>query len=336
MEEGASPKPVLTDRVRSQRFRAGAVIVVAVVVGLVLWLALRGGDNSSTTANTSAATEQQLKNLASSLGHPIYWMGPQSGYTYELFKGQDGSVHIRYLPAGTKVGSDQPYLTVATYPFANPYQALKNLKGDGLVFVNIPKGGIAEYTKKNPNDVHAAYPGVDYQIEVYDPSPGAAMGQLASGQLAQLGSARPSTQNVAPKPTAATAAGLAAAARGLGHPIYWVGPKPGHTYEFVGEPDGSTHIRYLPAGVKLGTSKPYLVVATYPFKNAYNATKALTKQKGNEAVSVPGGGVAVLTKSYPQDIHLAYPNVDYQIEIYDPSAARVSALVSSGKIQPIG
>jgi hypothetical protein len=184
--------------------------------------------------------------------------------------------------------------------------------------------------------LHAAYPGVDYQVEVYDPSPGAAMGQLVSGQLKTLGPAQQAQQAAAPKPTAATVAALATAARQLGHPIYWVGPKPGFTYEFVREPDGSTHVRYLPAGVKLGTSKPYLVIATYPFKNAFSATKALTKQKSNENVSIPGGGVAVLTKSYPQDIHLAYPNSDYQIEIYDPSAARVRQLVSSGAIQPIG
>jgi hypothetical protein len=336
VEERTTPEPLLTDRVRSQRFRAGAVIVLAVVVGLILWLVLRGGNDSSTTTNSTAASEQQLKHLASSLGHPIYWMGPQPGYTYELFRGQDGSVHVRYLPAGAEVGSDNPYLTVATYPFANPYQALKNLKGSDIVFVNIPKGGIAEYTKKNPNDLHAAYPGLDYQIEVFDPSPGAAMGELVSGQLAALGKVRAAQQAAAPKPVAATAAGLASAARQLGHPIYWVGPKRGNTYEFVRGQDGSTHVRYLPAGVKLGTSTPYLVVATYPFKNAYNATKALTKQKSNEEISTPGGGVAVFTKSYPQDVHLAYPKSDYQIEIYAPSAASVRELVSSGKIQPIG
>src|SRR6266550_3574480 len=181
MEQQASPEPSLTGRARTQRFRAGAVIVIAVAVGLILWLALRDNGDSTAT-NARATTQAQLRTLAASVRHPIFWAGPRPGYTYEFQKLTDGSIHIRYLPSGTQVGTNTPYLTVATYPFVNTYSALKNLKGKNIVFIRIPRGGIAEYKKQNPLDLHAAYPGVDYQIEVFDPTPGTARGLLASGQ----------------------------------------------------------------------------------------------------------------------------------------------------------
>jgi hypothetical protein len=330
-----TPERAPIARVRSQRFRAGAVLVLALVLGLILWLALRS-DNSSTPTNATAVTEVGLSNLAASVKHPIFWVGPRPGFTYELRHLQDGSIHVRYLPSGVDVGNANPYLTVATYPFRNPYQALKNLKSKDIVFVKIPKGGIAEYTKKNPADVHAAYPGVDYQVEVYDPTPGTAMGLLVSGQLTALGDLRAGSAGPAPKPTAATFAELKAVAKDLGHPIYWAGPKKGYTYELLRTSDGQVHIRYLPKGVEVGSATPYLTVGTYPFPNAFKATNGLTSQKNTAQVQMPGGGVAVLSKSYPQSIHLAFPSSDLQIEVYDPSAAKARALVSSGQVQAIG
>lgn len=232
MEEGTVPKPAPVARVRSQRFRAGAVIVLAVVIGLILWLALRGNGSSSTSAGVTAVTESQIESLAASVNHPIFWLGPRQGVTYELKRLASGTINIRYLPSGEDVGTSKAYQAVATYPFPNAYQALKNLKGKDIVFLKIPNGGIAEYTKKYSQSVHAAYPGVDYQVEVFDPTPGAAAGLLVSGQLTALGDLKAVSVKPEPKPTAASAAELKSLARSLGHPIYWVGPKKGYTYEF--------------------------------------------------------------------------------------------------------
>ena len=44
----------------------------------------------------------------------------------------------------------------------------------------------------------------------------------------------------------------------------------------------------------------------------------------------------MVDKSYPKSIHLAYPGSDYQVEVFDPSAAAARALVSSGQVEPIG
>jgi hypothetical protein len=335
MDERTVSRPSLTARARTQRFRAGAVIVLAVAVGLVLWLALRSG-SSSRSSNATAVTEAGIRSLAASVKHPIFWVGPRQGYTYELLQPQDGSIHIRYLPSGVGVGSSNPYLTVATYPFGNPYDALRKLKGKDIVFLKIPNGGIAEYTKKYPVSVHAAYPGVDYQVEVYDPTPGTATGLLASGQLSAFGDLKAGSASSAPKPTAASVADLSSLAKDLGHPIYWAGPKRGYTYELLRTSGGQVHIRYLPPGVKVGSTQPYLTIATYPFPDAFRVTRGLTKQKNTAEIKMPGGGVAVLTKSYPQSIHLAFPRSDFQIEVYDPSAPRARSLVTSGQVRAIG
>ncbi len=336
MEEGTARKPVLTDRVRSQRFRAGAVIVIAVILGLILWLALRGNDSSSKQNNASAATQAQLESLANSLKQPIFWVGPRPGNTYELMHQQNGNINVRYLPSGAKVGSTTPYLSVATYPFVNAYEALKAIKAKDVVFMKIPGGGIAEYSKTYPQSVHAAYPNVDYQIEVYDPSPGTATGLLVSGQLSHLGKIRKQGPEAASKPTAMSAKEIAALPRSLGHPVYWLGAEKGSTYSVIRSPNGNVSIRYLPHGVPLATTKTYPSVATYPFPNAYRSTKALTKNPTVRRLTVPNGGVAVYDTGYPQSIHVAYPSSDVQIEVYDPSAARARAAVTSGQLIRLG
>jgi hypothetical protein len=336
MEEQTVSRPSVTARARTQRFRAGAVIVLAVAIGMVLWLALEDNGSSSIPAGVSAATEGQIKSLAASVNHPIFWVGPRAGYTYELKRLTNGTINVRYLPSGVALGSSKPYLSVATYPFPNAYQALRNIKGSDIVFLKIPKGGIAEYTKKYPQSVHAAYPGVDYQVEVFDPTPGTAAGLLVSGELSALGNLKAGSGAAAPKPTAASTAELRSLAKSLGHPIYWVGPKRGYTYELTRTTSGKVTIRYLPPRVKVGSPKPYLSVGTYPFPKALAAIQKLAKQKDIDQIKLLGGGLAVISKSYPQSIHLAYPRSKFQIEVYDPSAARARSTVLSGQVRTIG
>ena len=75
-----------------------------------------------------------------------------------------------------------------------------------------------------------------------------------------------------------------------------------------------------------------MTVATYPFGGAF---QALENVKDGQHISIPGGGIALVNPSYTKSIHLAYPNVDYQAEVYDPTPARVLELVRSGQIRPV-
>ena len=119
-------------------------------------------------------------------------------------------------------------------------------------------------------------------------------------------------------------------------PIFWLGRKAGDTYEFTRSRDGNIYVRYLPAGVAVGTAKPYLTVATYPFPGAYAALEKQAAAKSAVTAKLAGGGIAILDNNYPESVHIAYPNVPYQVEVYDPTPARSMQLVSAGELARLG
>jgi hypothetical protein len=133
-----------------------------------------------------AASPAELKSLAGSLGHEIYWAGPKTGYTYELNRNPNGSLFIRYLPAGVKVGASQQYLSVATYPFQGALAGIQRVaKQKGQRTIKLAGGGLAVYNPKNPKDIHLAFRGSNYQVEVYDPA-GKTPQLVASGRIASI------------------------------------------------------------------------------------------------------------------------------------------------------
>ena len=174
---------------RSRSIRVGAVVAIALAIGLVLWLVLRDGSSSSSTSPIPAGSKalpistKGLRTLAS-LGIPIYWIGARSGYEYELTKTPDNRVFIRYLPNGADVGTDKPYLTIGTYPAKGAYAAARRRAGlAGSTTIPAGNGAVAYYRSDSPTNVFLAYPGVDSTVEVYDPSPGRARDLVASGQV---------------------------------------------------------------------------------------------------------------------------------------------------------
>lgn len=325
--ERGSPAPS-----RSAQLRIAALVGILIVVALVLWLALRGNDSSkSQPLNASAVTNTQLSDLATKVGHPVFWLGGKSNNTYELTQSANGNIYVRYLPAGVAVGTTKPYLTVGTYPFPGAYAALQAVaKHSGETRIRIAHNGIAVVGASDPQSVHIAYPGIDYQVEVYDPSPGAATALVAAGKVAAFGSLAPPV-----KPEAITATGLSGLAKSLQHPIYWLGPKAG-TYELTQTSSGQVYLRYLPSGVAVGATQPYLTVATYPYPGALAALQAVAKSNGNSSFSLPGGGVAEFSTSDPRSVHVAYPGSDFQIEVFDPAAGAARHFVSSGQLKAIG
>jgi hypothetical protein len=136
-------------------------------------------------------------------------------------------------------------------------------------------------------------------------------------------------------PEAMSIQDLKAFAAAIGHPVYWAGPRPGTTYELTQTGNGRVYIRYLPQGVRVGVNKPFLTVATYPYPHAFAAIKALAK-KGAAPIKLDQGGMALVDRTYPKSIHLAYPSSDYQVEIFDPSPPRARDVVVSGQIAPVG
>jgi hypothetical protein len=157
------------------------------VSGKILPVESRSGPGQATAARPRAATLRQLRALDASPGKAVYWVGPQSGATYELTETSDNKVYVRYLAGGTKVGDPQPHTTVGTYPFQNPVAAVKGIaKDSGSRTFSVPGGGLAAVDEKHPTSVYVAFPGADYQIEVFDPSATRARDLVSSGRVAPV------------------------------------------------------------------------------------------------------------------------------------------------------
>jgi hypothetical protein len=136
-------------------------------------------------------------------------------------------------------------------------------------------------------------------------------------------------------PVAASPARLRVLARAIGHPLYWAGRRANVTYELTQTTDGKAFVRYLPKGVPLGVKRLYLIVATYPVKDAYKAVQTAGKESGGVTFRIARGGLAVYNRSAQTNVYFAYPDSKYQIEVYDPNPGRARQLVRSGAIRPI-
>ena len=79
-----------------------------------------------------------------------------------------------------------------------------------------------------------------------------------------------------------------------------------------------------------------LTVATYPVPRAFAALRRSAARNPNGTIRLSGGGLAVVDAGYPKSIHVAYPGVPYQVEVFDPSPARARAIVSSGQVKAVG
>jgi hypothetical protein len=310
--------------------RTRVVLGAAVAVAIIVAGCGGGGGSSNSTTNASAVavTPAGLRTLAVSLRQPIYWVGPAANMTYERTSVGNGRILVRYLPAGVKVGTSDPYLTVGTYTLPDAYAAAQRAASKpGAVQIKVATSAIAFSTKAHPLNAWITYPGSRYQIEVFDPSPGRARRLVASGRVARVpGSPRES------RPVVVSAKSLAKVAAAAQRPIYWAGPQPNQTYELTRTSQGGFLVRYLAPGAALGVATPRLTVGTYPVTNALAAVKRLSLAKGATTIKLTGGGLAVLNPRFPRSVYLAYPGSNYEVEVFDPSLARARQLVTSGQI----
>ena len=316
--------------------RLGAVAALAVAAGLVAWLLLREGGGGSThmrAVSAHAASPTELAALPSTVHHPVYWAGPQSGTTYEVRITSSGLVYLRYLPAGVPVGAKPGYLTIGTYPVKDALAAVRGLaKRVHATPLPLSGGGLAVQSTTHPSSVYFAAPGSDYQVEVFSPSPAQARSLVLSGQVVPIGT-QPRSAKAPAK--AATVADLHALAKSAGHAVYWAGPEAGTTYEQTETSDGRIYIRYLRGGASVGSAQPFLTIGTYPVQDAAAAVRGIAKRTGGRTFTTRGGGVAVVDPVHPTSVYLAFPGSNYEIEVFDPVAARARRLVASGGVVPV-
>jgi hypothetical protein len=315
------------------------VVVLAAAVGFgVWWLFIRSTTKSvpcQATATATAVSQQCLQTLAGS--SPIYWAGPQPDVTFELTEG-NGRTYLRYLPSGVASGSPDAYLTIGTYSFPNAYRSTLSVADEsGSVKLAAPGGAVAFYRRSRPTNVYLAFPGINDQIEVYDPNAAQGQALVTGGSIAAVGGAPTpaTTTSAANAAVAVSPSALKQLARTLGSPIYWAGTKSGDTYELRQTASGWVYIRYLPGGVAVGATQPYLTIATYPVENAFSITSDASGQSGTVKIPVTGGGVAFYAKARPNSVYLAFPGVNEQVEVFDPSAALGHRAVAKGEIRQV-
>jgi len=134
-------------------------------------------------------------------------------------------------------------------------------------------------------------------------------------------------------PVLASTAELKAVSKALRKPIYWAGPEKGYRYELTRTTNGYMYVRYLPHGVHAGVASPkFLIVATYPVRGAYSKIK---KAAHGKPVSGPNGSIYWVRPNNPRSVLVAFPNVPYEIEIYDPSPKVARSIAADGLVRPV-
>lgn len=129
-------------------------------------------------------------------------------------------------------------------------------------------------------------------------------------------------------------AGLKSEARQLGQSIYWAGPLRGLKYEFTLEKNGHVFVRYLPRKTPVGVRKAnYLVIATYKYPGALKALKKVANGRGT---SGPGGSFIYIRPTDPRSVLVAWPNVPYEVEVYDPRPAKAQTVAENGQLTAVG
>lgn len=135
---------------------------------------------ATATANNSggaALTEEQLKAEVRSLGGGIYWAGSVTNSLYTLNHIKSGQDFVRYLTGGKGLGDTaQNYRVIATYRDPNAFATVSTAAkiSKGVSFTN-PDGSFVYYAKETPTHVYLVFKNLPYQIEIFDPVPGASL-----------------------------------------------------------------------------------------------------------------------------------------------------------------
>ena len=185
MDESAAQSPGSRGRGRRWIAVLAGLIAVSAVAAIVLVVSSGEGPDLETGVPTEVSPAE-LRALAESVGHPVYWAGPVPGFKLEATRTAKGNVFVRYLPSAVPIGDRKPaYTTIGTYPRRGAYRAtVRAARGRGQVRRDVPGGGVAVYNTRRPTSVYLAYPNTDFLIEIY------AAGREAL-QLAQSGRIAP-------------------------------------------------------------------------------------------------------------------------------------------------
>lgn len=128
---------------------------------------------------------------------------------------------------------------------------------------------------------------------------------------------------------ALTEAELIDAVKQLGVDVYWAGPVKDAKYTLAVPADGQAYVRYLPNGQGIEDTKPnFVVIATYTTTDAFTATQAAGNTTNGVTFVNTEGAAVYYNKDTPTNVYVAYPNLNYQIEVFHPTAATALEIAS--------
>ena len=137
-----------------------------------------------------ALTESQLIATVKAAKATIYWTGPQGDTRYLLTIDQTGSGIVRYIPIKASVSAaTNTTRMVATYSAKGAYAKSVSVstKSGTSTFQNADKS-LVFYKTADTNDIFMAFPGKDFQVEVFDPVAGQALSlAVLAGQVRPIG-----------------------------------------------------------------------------------------------------------------------------------------------------
>ena len=139
-------------------------------------------------------------------------------------------------------------------------------------------------------------------------------------------------------PRIVTVSELKTIATGLGFPLYWAGnlKQARIEYSTTAQDKGRYFVRYLSPGAKPGDPRgAFLTIGTYPQDNAYTIMQTAAKVPAATSVSTKSGALVVNDRRKPTSVFFAFPNANYQVEVFDPSPARARRLVLGGTIRRV-
>ena len=172
-----------------------AVIALALSIAFFVWAVKWANDDEESASEPPPApaqtevprivSEEALADVASNVGHDVYWAGPIPDTELEVTEGEDGSVLVRYLEDGAEVGEGQAeFLTIGSYPLVDTKKTMEEFaEQPGAIVRQTPDGREVMTTKQRPTNVYFATLDEVLQIEVFDPSPARAMNLARSGDV---------------------------------------------------------------------------------------------------------------------------------------------------------
>ena len=185
-----------------QRNRQTAIIggaVVVVVVAAIIAFTVGGDDKKSSNNGGDNAAQQSnvqiglnadgLKTAVAAIGRPVYWAGAEPDYQYVLQTFGNGQTTVRYIPKdGDPNNQEAVYRVMGTYPIKGAFDVTtKAGQAENSALLTNSDGSIVVYNKSKTTNVYVAFPGVDVQIEIYDPTPGKALEIATSGRVVAVG-----------------------------------------------------------------------------------------------------------------------------------------------------